>query len=256
MNTLSQKKMLSISRMRTLILCPAKYFMKYEMGISVATTPSLYLGKVLHSCAEFVMKAKIDTKADMDLKKVLEVYDSNFSQMQKNEEVDFGEEDPGELKDDGIRLIEVYMKEVCNRIDPIEVESKFVIDFPDQSFGFTGLIDVIDRNGMIRDLKSSRKSYSPDVIDEDFQLTGYSLAYRYLHGNKNPAGVAFDVLVRCKNPKSQLLTSGPRSEQQLNRFMKTMKAVSNTIDSANWYPCEQKIYCGSCSYAEHCKKYF
>ncbi len=85
----------------------------------------MYLGKVIHATIEYAMRNKIQTKRDFTIQKLLEVYDNDFTEMRKNEdEIDFSQEKPDELKDAGVKLIGLFLQEVSPKLKPVFVEEK------------------------------------------------------------------------------------------------------------------------------------
>lgn len=88
------------------------------------------------------------------------------------------------------------------KVQPVEVEREFNLPIQDENYTLKGYIDLIDKNNLVIDHKTTKRSMRQDMIDSDLQLTTYSLAYRKLAG-KEEKGLRFDVMVRTKQPKIQ-----------------------------------------------------
>lgn len=249
-----EKEMLSVSRMKLYLRCPLAFSMKYIQGISVPINGNMLIGKCVHKGAEIALKKKIDTKVDAPLDFLLDVYSTTFDEALKQEDVEFGEDDPGKLKDEGANCIKLYHSEIAPGIVPVAAEQKFVIEFQNVEYGFLGFIDVLDSEDYIHDLKVTKRSFSDSTAAEDLQLTAYCIGYKSLT-SRHPKGVVFDVLVRNKTPKVQRIVAPPRTEEQLQRFLKLVGSVSESIKLGVFYPCEDSLRCSWCSYKSHCKSW-
>ncbi len=119
------------------------------------------------------------------------------------------------------------------------------------------MIDLIDESGFIWDHKTTKRSYdSASCFENNLQMTAYQYVYRSKF-KKDPAGLGLNVLARLKKaPKNQLLTITPMSEQQINRFVRTTKAVWDAINDKNtaWAPCWDPVKCSYCQYKTECNK--
>ena len=161
-------------------------------------------------------------------------------------------ENTGELKDQGISLLEAYLNEIAPNIQPLAVEQKFLIDTGATKLPLMGYIDLIDDQGIIIDHKTSKRSYAKDAAEGDLQLTAYSLAYRTLYGEPEN-GVRLDVMVKNKTPKIQQL-SGTRDDGQIRRFLRIAQEVERGISSGVYFP-NESFMCGICGYGEMCKEW-
>ena len=88
----------------------------------------------------------------------------------------------------------------------------------------------------------------------DIQLTAYNLAYRFLKG-ENPKSLCIDVMVKNKKAKVQTIEAGPRSEQQLKRFLRLLGSIAYAVKQGVFYPCENAQVCGYCGYSRLCRKW-
>lgn len=250
-----EKDMLSISRIKMFLRCPLQFCFRYIEGIRIPADGALLLGKSVHKALEVNYKQKIATRVDLPVEQLYEIHATSFDEMKAAEEVVFDEdEDPGKLKDCGVACLKAYCTDLSPCIQPVSVEEHFVLEFDNVPYAFQGYLDIIDEKGFIRDHKCVKRSYAANAAEEDIQLTGYNLAYKYLKG-KEPAGLVFDCMVKNKVPKVMSVSSGPRSERQLNRFLKVLGSVAEAIKSGIFYPAEGSMACSWCGYKDRCKSW-
>jgi hypothetical protein len=205
------------------------------------------MGRSFHKAVEEFYRKKM--KGEMiDIKELFA-----FFWAEDSKDTDFKkDENPGELKDEGVRLVEKYVEEIAPNIRPKEIEKAFEISFDNVTYTLKGVIDLIEEGNIIVDHKTSKRSPNQADVDRDIQLTAYHLGYKSLYG-KDPNGERFDYIIRNKTPKIvQCHTT--RSPEALNRFLKLLGYVSKTIDGDIYYP-NETMMCSTCGYKEMCKKW-
>lgn len=242
---------LSVTQLKMYLRCPLQYEFRYVNGLKIPPAGVMTLGKSIHSTLEENYRQKIKTKQDLPLEEwrdyFSDAWDSSVGETQFEED-----EKPGELKDDGIKLINAYHSQIAPKIQPASVEREFLIGIDGVEEPLLGYIDLIDDHGCIIDHKIAGRSWPKGREHTDLQLTAYSLAYKRLEG-KDEKGLRFDVLVRTNTPKiNQLETT--RSPEDIRRFEKLLGRVSRSIKSGIFYPNENYM-CGICGYADMCRKW-
>ncbi|OGS23236.1 MAG: hypothetical protein A2252_09125 [Elusimicrobia bacterium RIFOXYA2_FULL_39_19] len=249
------KELLSVSKIKMYLRCPLQYYYRYCEGIKIPPDAGLTLGKAVHSGIEQNFRQKITSFSDLPLNDVLDIYSTAFESYLQ-EEFNFGEDKPGDVKDLGVGLVKVYHAELSPKIQPVSVEEHFILEFEAPvEYGFQGYMDVIDAESNIRDSKTAKRSYAQNAAENDLQLTAYNLAYKFLKG-KEPKALIFDVMVKNKTPKVQTISSPPRGEAQLNRLLKLIGFVSKSIKTGVFYPCENGQVCSWCGYRkDHCSSW-
>jgi len=246
---------LSITQINAYLRCPLSYYFRYIEGIKIPPAGAIILGKSIHKTLEENYRQKIKSFKDLPLNQILEIYSASFEKQKKEEpEIDWEGENPGKVKDDGIGLLKVYQKEISPNIQPLLVEEPFTIEFRNTNYLLVGFWDLIDRNQIIRDTKTAKRSYPEDAAENSLQLTAYQLAYEIIKRRK-PKALILDVMVRNKTPKTQVLISPPRNEIKIKRFLKTMSQIAHSVETGIFYPCEDRIKCSYCGYKELCKKW-
>lgn len=101
--------------------------------------------------------------------------------------------------------------------------------FENVPYTLKGYLDLVDQNKIIRDTKTSKRSYPEDAAQTDLQLTAYSLAFRTFEGRQEQS-LRFDVMVKNKTIKIQQISTA-RSQEDINRFLKIFAYVAKAIQS-------------------------
>lgn len=250
---IAQEK-LSVSRVRCFLRCPLMFYFRYVARIKVPTKPVFLLGKAVHKAIELNLQQKMGTHADLPLKDQVESYVEEFNRLSQEEEVAFeSSTEKMDLRVKGFELVELHAKEIAPQIQPLAVEKYFSVAVDDE-IGFQGYIDVIDSRNVIRDTKTSAKSYQENAAVDDLQLSGYDYAYRKIVG-KPPRALLFDVLVKTKVPKCQVIHSTARTDEQLVRFERLLRAVHGAIKTERYYPCDDPMRCSTCDYKGQCREW-
>ena len=242
---------LSVTQLKMYLRCPLQYYFRYVCGLKVPPTGGMTLGRTVHSALEKNYRQKIETHEDLPLEQVHDFFGDRWDQEAQLTLFQGGEE-PGQLKDQGIRLLGVYHEKIAPQVQPVEVEREFLIDTGATELPLNGYIDLIDDRGTIIDHKTTKRSFPADTAERDLQLTAYAMAYRKLYGQEEN-GVRMDVLVRTKQPKTQQL-SAVRGWADIDRFLRLIGNVEQAIKAEAFYPNENYM-CGSCGYGEMCNEW-
>ncbi len=239
---------LSVTQLRMYLRCPLQYYFRYVCGLKIPPSGDVTLGRTVHETLEQNYRQKIQTRQDLPLEQLHDIFserweeESRYARFQEDEK-------PGHLKDDGVRLLGAYHREVAPRVQPVEVEREFLLETGVTELPLKGYIDLIDEQGTIIDHKTTRRSFPPHAAETDIQLTAYALAYRALRG-KPEKGLRLDVLVRTKQPKVQQLPT-TRAQADIDRFLRLAEHVERAINTGIFYP-NENFMCGICGYKELC----
>ena len=247
----STDRHLSVTQLRMFSRCPLQYKFRYVDGIVIPPYSEITLGKSIHQTLEENYRQKIETKENLALEYLTDVFSDTWERQVQGT---FFEEDekPGEIKDEGARILKNYHKVVAPTIQPVEVEKEFNLFLDGTLYKMKGFIDVVTDKGLIIDHKVTKRAFSQDQVMSDIQLTAYAFAYRTLNG-KDEEGLRFDVMVRTKEPKIQQVYAS-RSQEDINRFLKLAGYVNKAITTGIFYP-NENFMCPKCGYKELCKKW-
>ena len=249
----TDRPLLSVSRIKLFLRCPLAYQYRYLEQRPSPCNGNMLLGKAIHKALEVNFSQKIGTREDLPLRDVLEVCNKEFDSI-RAQGVEFkDEEDPVEIKIKGLELLTLYLEKIAPKMNPAFVEQRFCFDLPDSPFGFQGYWDLVTKDTWIHDYKVVKRSYAADAAENDLQLIAYTLGYSKVTG-KPPAGLTFQCMVKTKEPKLQFITTQPHSEKQLARLTKLACKVGEAMQSGIFYPTEDPMACGWCSYKDHCRE--
>ncbi len=254
------KPHLSYTQLNMLLRCGEQYRRRYLEGEKAPPGSAGALGKSFHLAQEFNYRQKITTKQDLPVKEVQNTFSDSFDIESKNvlwtpEEAEAGiAKVKGELKDDGIRLVETYHKEVASATQPESCEESVTVPLENFPYDLKCVIDLVDDQRVIHDSKTRAKSPTADEAHKSIQLTAYALAYR-VSRKKQEKGLQLDVAVRTKTPKIVPLKT-TRSNEQIGRLLETMTRAATAIQLGVFLPApEGAWYCSPkyCGYYGTCK---
>ena len=184
--------LLSPSQVRTFMDCQARWFFKYVERLPDPQTSSLALGKAVHAAIAENFAQKIETKEDLELTGVLAIYREAW--FVEAERTLFREdEDAVAIGKCGEGLVAKYIDELAPLVEPLAVEMPVVGEIA--GVRVRGIIDLIDVDGVIIDLKTRARKPSGVGSDVRFQLA----TYQQLTGLGPVARV--DTLVKTKTPQ-------------------------------------------------------
>ena len=243
----------SISKINLYLKCPAAYYFRHVLGLRTPPRSYQVFGTSLHAGIAHNYRKKMETQMDLPLGQVQEFFSADWD-YQRGKILWEPGEDAGKMKDEGIKLLEVYQARVAPAIQPAVVEEMFEIQFEGVPYTFRGIIDLVDRkSGMVIDHKTTTKTPSAVNVHKDLQLTAYSMGNRVKHGVVEK-GMAFDYIVRSRSPKIVRIETS-RSEEDIKRFLRLMANVATAIQEQRFYPNPSHPYCSPklCAYWDACE---
>lgn len=249
---------ISVTQINMYLRCPAQYYFRYVEGLKIPPSGALTLGKSVHEAFEYNYSQKIDTHEDLPVEDVKEVFADVFDKGAA--ETQFTEDEkPGELKDTGVAIVDLYQRTHAPMIQPVAVEKEFTIIIPEiaEDVPLLGYIDLVDDKQQVIDHKVYKKTPTDNHVQTDLQLSAYALAYNYLYGGV-PVKLALDCLVKTKQPKIIRMETY-RTQTDINRFINTAHGVVNSIKNEIFYPKEQDNFLCSpkwCGYWGQCHNRF
>jgi len=247
------KQHLSASQVNMYLRCPRQYYYRYVEGIKLPPRSAMTFGKATHSAIEFNLKQKKETREDLKLNDVQEYFAATFEELAS--ETEFAkDEDPGQMKDEGIVIVSLHHTEVAPKIQPIEVEEEFIVEFENADYVFKGFIDTVDEQGFIRDTKTANRRPAKTAATQSLQLTAYALGYRLKYGEEEK-GLVLDYLVRNKKPVYVPLED-TRTQRQIDRFLNIVGYVAEGIKTKLFFPNVTGMLCSEqwCGYWDRCNK--
>lgn len=244
----------SVTQLNTFLRCPAQYYFRYVEGLKIPPSGAITKGVCVHSAIEHNYKQKIETHKDLPLSEVTEYAAYKFEELAPD--TDWGDEKPGEAKDDTINLTVAYHKLIAPKVQPIASEKEFVIPL-DGDINLLAYVDVIDNKKRIRDTKTASRKPGQDVADKSLQLSAYALCYREVFGEEE-SEVVLDYVVSNKKKYAVESIKSKRTKRDLDRFKTIALGVIRAIKNKVFYPNPTNYLCNDkfCGYYHLCKKVF
>lgn len=252
----------SYSKVSSFYFCAKKYEYRYVQNLPAQPRAELGFGIALHAALEANFRQKIDTRQDLPLKDVAQIFRDNLETELKGvpEEKLRGPAEFHYLRGMGEHFLELFMKQRAPGLQPHPrgVECFFSLDLP-QGHKITGKFDLMDSDGVLHDFKTSNKPYDPRSADKT-QLVIYAWAAEKLFG-RLPKALCFDVFVKGDGADGAVLLQDPvmfptPTLQEMTPVAQRLGAqIDKILDVQNreaftW--AFQPPRCHWCEYQEHC----
>jgi len=251
---------ISATQVNTFTRCQAAWMFSYVHNIKGKPSGAMTRGTCVHKGISHNMIQKVQSRVDLPAADVLDHYDTTFTELSTETKWKEGE-DPGKQKDAGYRVLEHYQEEVAPETQPVDVEQsfRFFINWregdDDKSVEFKGVLDLLDEEQRLRDIKTTAQTPKAPGGDHVIQLIGYSLGKEAIDGKQPSAWL--DYLVTLKEPKIvtfPVVVGDPQKKFFLNNIPKIVKAM----EAENYYPARGNRWCSknACFYHSMCIKEF
>jgi putative RecB family exonuclease len=249
---------LSVSSLNLLTKCPTRWKRRYIDREYEPPSGAMLLGSAVGSAEAQHYGHIIETGEGLTLEEVEDEFSGEWdARIFREEAIDWGESSPGELKDQGIAVLERYHVDVAPQVVPVSVEREFKLSWPGVDWGLTGFLDLEEADGAVADLKVRSRKLSKTDADTDLQAAAYLLARR---AEQNPAPeFRFHVMTRTKRPAAEIVAT-QRTDRQLDSFTDRLFAAAAEIAwrtetdmwsgavPGSWW-CSQRF----CGYWDSCK---
>lgn len=165
----------------------------------------------------------------------------------------------GEWLDAGVRSVAVWRDRIAAFVQPAAVQEKITRTVVDpvsgESFGLTGYLDLrgaVQERAIVADLKSSGRSYRPDVFARRLQPVAYTLLAEI-------PTFEFHIIVPTKEPKTQVLRSTISDGDRvafLRRAGMLRRQVRHAATTGDWLPNRSHTLCSRryCEFWRECER--
>ncbi len=265
-----QLRSISPTQLRAYDTCPLQYRMRYVERVPTRDSPASLVGQAVHAALESNFLLKRRSGRDLEGEDAAEVFDDVWeARFPPGAASGPLAEDFDRAYASGQSVLELYLAEVAPSVIPHLVEHRFRFDIPGVQVQLVGTVDLIDRNGVVIDHKTSVKPYPEAYPSRDLQLQCYAIGYGVFRAGTRirpgslPAAffippVRVDVLVREDPPYIQQLT-GSYGREDLEGFSARVTAIVAGIESAAFDPFWQapdritdRQVCRRCPYGRVC----
>ena len=237
-------EILSPSQASTFLGCSAKYRFKYVLGIPDPATGGAVRGRAVHKAVEYYMKAKI-SGLELDGTAITDEWDEIWDDVCEGAEF-AAREDVEALKASAAELAGKYLREAAPAIQPLAVE--IPVSGEISGIKVRGVVDILDSEGRIIDIKTASRKPSKISGDHAFQLATYAT----LLADSVSGETRIDSLVATKDPQLIQIehTPGASGRKLVERMY---PLVAEGISNGLFLPNRASTLCGWCPYQRACE---
>ncbi len=121
--------------------CAEAYRRRYVLGEKTPPGAALIWGRSDHEAHETNFVQKITSGEDLPVSDVQYAFVEAFDHA-SDQDVDWGDDKPGDLKDAGVALVSLYHRQVSPTLQPLAVEQEFSLDVPGVPVPVVGRVDL------------------------------------------------------------------------------------------------------------------
>lgn len=216
----------SVSSINTYLKCPLRWKRRYVDREYEPPSGAMILGSAVGAAEGHAYQAQVDEQPRPATEDVLDLFAAEFDERTSREEVDWGRDTPGEVKDVGVLAVKAYERAIVPSVKPVSVEREFRLDFDGVDWGFRGFLDLEEEDGAVVDLKVRKSKLGDADAKSDLQPTAYLLGRR---AEGNPAPVfRYHTMVKTKTPYAEVVPA-VRTDVQLDSFITRLYDVAAEI---------------------------
>lgn len=243
--------------------CGEQYRRRYIEGEKIPPGIALIIGSSTHKSVEHNMKHKFETGELVSLEEVQDVARDATTNRFNEEDVRLSEEEKqkginlvlAEAVDTTVALAGLHHGTLAPAIEPAKIESAWVMEISGYDYDLAGRIDLKEKNGTVRDVKTTGKAPSVGQADKMDQLTLYALGDWVLEGKTVIPPLAVDFLVKTKIPKAITQTT-TRDREDFQTLLARIEAVSLGLERGVFPPTSRDNWlCNPkwCGYFQTCR---
>jgi putative RecB family exonuclease len=245
---------LSASRVQAYLACSLQYRFRYVDHIPRPWRPgALAFGTSIHSAVEYFHRERLAGRSPSS-ETVLDVFSADWY-AQNLEPVVFRQgESQDVLGEKGRSMLRCYLESTNGQV-PRASEAPFEVDLVDPETGedfelrLRGIIDLIEADGTVVDLKTAVRCVSSGDLERHLQLSIYALV-TLLRENRIPA-LRLDVLLKTQRPRLERLPT-TRTVEDLAWTASVLRQVAQGIEHGHFVP-NPSWRCSECEYFAHCQ---
>ncbi len=167
-----------------------------------------------------------------------------------------GTETKDEFQSKGRAMLQLYV-EAEHAPEAVAVEEWFELDLADPETGedlsvrLRGIIDLIEENDTVVELKTAARALPPGDLERHLQLSTYALVYLLQH--QVVPKLRVDMLLKTKTPKLERFTTS-RTTADLAWTARLIERTARAIEAGHFYP-NPSWRCTECEYFAHCQSW-
>ncbi len=251
---MGEERRYSVSQIQTYLGCPLKYRFSYVDRLPKAFRPAaLAFGGSVHAAVEWFNRCRMAGEKP-SLEDVLSVFEADWF-AQNLDPLQFSPgETPQALESRARAMLSIYL-DSSNGGRPAAVEEPFSLEIADPRTGelldvpFRGIVDLVEADGTLVDLKTAARSTPQDDVDRHLQLSTYALAV-FLRTGEIPR-LRLDVLLKTSKPRLERIETS-RTVEELAWVARLIQRTTWAIEEGHFFP-NPSWRCQDCEYQEPCQ---
>lgn len=218
---------LSVSSLNLYARCPLAWKRRYIDHLPDGVSGKMLLGSAAGAALCQHYGRQIETGEGISTEELLDEFSASLTgRTDREDDVDYGSDTPGRLKDTAAAALSLYHRVIAPTIDPVEVEREFELSWDGVDWTLTGFLDLETTDGAVGDYKMTGQKISDDKAAAEIQPTVY-LAARRAEGYPAPE-FRYHALIRTNQPKADIVPT-LRTERQLDLLTTRVFAVARSI---------------------------
>jgi putative RecB family exonuclease len=255
---------ISYSQLSCYLQCPLKYRFHYIDRLEPEfTSASLAFGQGIHQAVASFFQSALEGE-HLTADNMVDVYRQAWMECD-GPPIRFDKADTEEkLLKKAAAVLTLWHGRQDPAIEVYGVEEEFSVDLGskiDHLFkGLPPLVGYVDHilkmpDGSITliDLKTAARKPSQLQVDQNLQLTAYSLGAEALGFRPDELALRMDYLIKTTTPDVVVYATS-RTDKDRRKFVKTLTRVWKGIETSIFYP-NPSYLCSSCGYQRHCKEW-
>lgn len=235
-------KNISYSLINSWSMCGELVRQVYFLDNRVPPGIAAKIGGGVHKGAEVNHRAKIHTRQDEPLDVVQDAARDGYVKSVKEGGVFFPPDEAAGAKkalaegvDRVTSLAGLYHSDLAPKIQPVAVEERITLAPNGLLLPVVGIIDVVDEDNWVPDIKTAGRSWSQDRADTSHQATIYRELAKQEYGQE--PRMSFEVLVSTKTPKHQSLET-VRTDEDWDLLKKRIRIMLEQLQAGIFPPAD------------------
>lgn len=256
------KPHLSASQLDMACRCGEQYRRRYMEREIIAPGIAMLKGSAVHKGAETNFRQKIESHEDLPVNDIVDAAVASLDAAAHGEvsltddELSIGFKNVIGAATDSVRdMAKIHAEQQAPDYQPVMVEQAVRIELPDSPRDYLGVLDLVDDQDRVIDLKTAKRKKSQNDADSSVQLTGYGATFKALNG-RDPKELILDTIIQGKKETTRQTVSTTRSEADYAALAERINAVNASIAAGIFLPATPGAWNCSprwCGYFTTCK---
>ena len=208
--------------------CPMSWKHKHIDKLPDRSTGKMTAGSAAGAALAQHYGHQLEAGEGFSTERLLDEFSKGLAQRQRDEDIDWEGESPGEIKDTTIGALTVYHRHVAPDVRPLAVEREFELVWEDCPFTLIGYLDLEEADGAVGDAKTSGSKWYQAKADAQLQPDIY-MGARRAEGWPAPE-FRYHNLVRGKTKQTAQILTTKRTEAQLDRLTFKVFSIARRIE--------------------------